>query len=85
MKGRVRISSSCFQRSASVADAASAAGIDPGRRGVAIALDGEVVLLGAVDQGVLIHPAHARGIGAELRLDAFGQLAAHLRQVLQHP
>ncbi len=28
---------------ATVADAARAAGIDPGRRGVAIALDGEVV------------------------------------------
>ena len=44
----------------------------------------EVVRVAAVDQRVLVDPTHAGGVRAELRFDAFGQLGAHLREVLQH-
>ena len=38
----------------------------------------------AVDQRVLIDPAHAGGIGPELRLGVSGQACLHLVQVLEH-
>ena len=45
----------------------------------------QVVLATAVDQGIEIDPAHPRGIGAQLRPGAGGQVRGHLGQVLQYP
>lgn len=54
---------------ASVADAAAAAGIEPGRRGVAVALDGEVVpgpqlARVALSEGARVEVVEAIGGGA---------------------
>ena len=45
----------------------------------------QIVLAGAVDQGVLINPAHPGGVGAQCRLGRCRQPGLHLAEVFQHP
>ena len=44
---------------------------------------GQCFVLG--QQGILVHPAHARGIWADLRANAFGHARRGQVKVLQHP
>ena len=45
----------------------------------------QIMAAAAVDQGVLVNPAHTRGIGAKLRCNTFGQVCGDLAQIFQHP
>ena len=46
---------------------------------------GQAVVTRFVDQGVLVDPAKADGVGPEFGTDAIGELLQHRRQVLQRP
>ncbi len=45
----------------------------------------QVVLSAAVDQGVFVDPADARGVRPQRRLGGGGQAALHLVEIFQHP
>ena len=45
----------------------------------------QVVPAAAINQGILVHPAHTGGIRTEFRARLDRQLAAHLAQVFKHP